>query len=253
MQKMYEDYGDMVEIRLVYIREAHASDSSWPVEYAKEKGISEHKDYSERCQTAEMLLKDKKLTIPTIIDGMDNAVNKAYKAYTNRVFLVRKDGRLAVAGKRGPRGFKPGLNAAKRWLVEYKETGKEPVIVIEEAVAAKPAAPAPDAAGFEPVLGEWDMETDFQGRMMASKMSLVARDGKVYGTWTTSRGRGTDMLDLSFKGDKLSFKRAIGNDMTITFEGKVEGDKVVGKHIAPFGEMACTGKRNGGAGTNKEG
>ena len=126
MQKMYEDYRDIAEFRMVYITEAHAKDSSWPVKYAKKLGITKHKSFGQRCMTAERLHKDKSLTIPTLVDGMDNAVNKAYKAHPDRVFLVRKDGRLGVAAKRGPFGFKPALRAARDWLASYKETGVEP-------------------------------------------------------------------------------------------------------------------------------
>lgn len=111
---------------MVYINEAHAADGSWPVPYAKEKGINEHTNYGERCTTAQMLLDEKKLTIPCIIDGMDNKVNEAYKAHPDRVFLVRKDGKLAVAAARGPWGFKPGLTATEEWLAEFKDTGEEP-------------------------------------------------------------------------------------------------------------------------------
>ena len=123
---MYQDYKDVAEFRMVYINEAHAADGNWPVPYAKELGITEHVDYKARCTTAQMLLDDKKLTIPCLIDGMDNKVNENYKAWPDRIFLVRKDGRLAVAASRGPWGFKPGLEAAEKWLAEYKQSGKEP-------------------------------------------------------------------------------------------------------------------------------
>ena len=56
MQKMYDDYKDVVDFRLVYIKEAHASDSDWPVEYAKEMGITQHKTYKQRCSVATKLL-----------------------------------------------------------------------------------------------------------------------------------------------------------------------------------------------------
>ncbi len=123
---MYQEYKDIAEFRMVYINEAHASDGNWPVKYAKELGITEHDDYGERCTTAKMLFDDKKLTIPCLIDGMDNAVNKKYSAWPDRIFLVRTDGRLAVAAARGPWGFKPGLDASKKWLSEFKTTEKEP-------------------------------------------------------------------------------------------------------------------------------
>ena len=57
---------------------------------------------------------------------MDNKVNRAYDAFPNRAFVVRKDGRLGVAAARGPRGYRPALREAEAWLAEYKEAGKEP-------------------------------------------------------------------------------------------------------------------------------
>lgn len=126
LEKMYQSYKDIAEFRIVYIKEAHAADSSWPMPIAVEKGINEHKTLEDRCATAEMLLKDKKLTIPCVIDGMDNAANDAYHAWPDRIFVVRTDGRLAVAAGQGPFGFKPGVTASEKWLAEFKEKGTEP-------------------------------------------------------------------------------------------------------------------------------
>jgi hypothetical protein len=142
MQKMYEDYRDLVEFRLVYIREAHAADSDWAVDYAKKLDLLEHKNYGQRCTAAEKLFKDEKLTIPCLIDGMDNAANEAYKAHPDRVFLVRTDGTLAVAAKRGPFGFVPALNQARAWLAEYRSTGKEPDLSFAQQYAE--AHPEPE-------------------------------------------------------------------------------------------------------------
>ncbi len=126
MEKMYQDYKDIVEFRMVYINEAHAADSNRAAPYAKEKGINNHTNYGERCTSAQMLMDDKSLTIPCLIDGMDNAVNKAYSAWPDRVFLIRPDGRLAVAAERGPFGFGPAVNKVADWLAGYKKTGKIP-------------------------------------------------------------------------------------------------------------------------------
>lgn len=136
MEKMYQDYRDIAEFRLIYIREAHAADSSWPMPIAKEKGINEHTSYEDRCKTAEMLINDNSLTIPTLIDEMDNVANDAYRAWPDRVFLIRSDGRLAVAAKRGPFGFEPGLKESMEWLKTFRESGTEPPLsedVIEAA------------------------------------------------------------------------------------------------------------------------
>ncbi len=42
-----------------------------------------------------------------IIDGMDNAVNNAYSAWPDRLYVVGKDGKIAYKGGAGPRGFQP--------------------------------------------------------------------------------------------------------------------------------------------------
>jgi len=132
MQEMYETYRDIAEFRIVYIHEAHAADSNWSTDFSKSKNITEHKTYGQRCSTAQMLIDDKKLTIPTIIDGLDNAISEAYGAHPDRVYLVGKDGNLGVAGRRGPMGFAPGLRTINGWLAEYKKTGTEPDIVVDD-------------------------------------------------------------------------------------------------------------------------
>lgn len=140
MQDMYEEYKDIAEFRLVYIREAHAADGSWPVGYAKELNITEHKDYGERCTVATKLLDDKSLTIPTVIDGMDNSVNESYSAQPDRIFLVRSNGKLGVAGEPGPRGFEPALEQVADWLAKLKEQGVEPLLDASVHDAEQPAA-----------------------------------------------------------------------------------------------------------------
>lgn len=76
-----------------------------------------------------MMMKEMKITIPCVIDGMDNMVNKAYKGSPIRAFLVKKDGGvLAVAGKRGLWGYKPALKEATEWLAHYKKPEKNRIL-----------------------------------------------------------------------------------------------------------------------------
>lgn len=104
-------------------------------------GITEHDNFAERCDTARRLVEDKLLTVPTLIDDMDNSVDAAYSAKPDRVFLVRTDGRLAVAGAKGPRGFAPALADCKAWLADYSATGEEPVLTEKQIeIAAERAA-----------------------------------------------------------------------------------------------------------------
>ena len=49
---------------------------------------------------------------------MDNAVNYKYSAWPDRIYVVDAKGRIAVQAAHGPRGFKPGVEAAEKWLAE---------------------------------------------------------------------------------------------------------------------------------------
>lgn len=122
---------------MVYIREAHAEDGRAPVPYARELGIREHKNLTQRCETAQRLIDDKKLTLPCLIDDMKDTANKGYSAWPDRVFIIRKDGRIAVAAERGPWGFEGGLRAAREWLAAFKKDGTEPPLPESEAPADK--------------------------------------------------------------------------------------------------------------------
>jgi len=122
MEKMYQEYKDIAEFRIVYISEAHAIDDPRPNPFAELKGIYEHKDYGERCSTAEMMMQEENITIPCIIDDMDNNVSVTYNALPDRLYVVRKDGRLAIAGERGPGGLRPALDETWVWLAEHRES-----------------------------------------------------------------------------------------------------------------------------------
>ncbi|MCH7814505.1 MAG: hypothetical protein IID40_10860 [Planctomycetes bacterium] len=126
MEELYQTYKDLAGVYIVYISEAHASDDPRPVPYAKKLGIKEHTTFGERCTVASRLVADKKLTIPCLVDGLEGVAETAYQGWPDRVYLINKAGQLAIAGNRGPWGFAPGIEAAEKWLAEYKKTGKEP-------------------------------------------------------------------------------------------------------------------------------
>ena len=121
MESLYQEYKDVAEFRMIYIREAHAADGSRPVKYAKEKGINQQTTYAQRCTTAKMLIDEKKLTMPFLVDSMNNKTNQDYAAQPDRVFVVDREGKIVVAAGRGPFGFKPGLDKAQQWLQQFKK------------------------------------------------------------------------------------------------------------------------------------
>jgi hypothetical protein len=109
----------------VYIREAHPSDG-WVVPHNERAGISitEPRDWIERANVAKMACSKLELTMPCVVDGMDDAVNKAYAAWPDRLYVVDKDGKIAVKGAPGPAGFAPSVREAEAWLEKNVAAGK---------------------------------------------------------------------------------------------------------------------------------
>ena len=64
--------------------------------------------FAERVKVASACHDGMKMSIPTVVDLMNDAVNKAYSGAPDRLCVVDVDGKVAYYSQRGPRGFKPG-------------------------------------------------------------------------------------------------------------------------------------------------
>lgn len=100
---MYKQYGEEVQFYFVYCREAHAIDSDRPAGKEVEQPVST----DERRSVAADFLKEMELEIPSLLDNIDDKTSKDYASHPDRMYLVGSDGRIAYAGDKGPRGFKP--------------------------------------------------------------------------------------------------------------------------------------------------
>lgn len=105
---MHRRYKDKVEFIAVYIREAHASDG-WSLPSNDKLGISvaHHKDLAERRETAKSCCASLKMTIPMVVDEIDDRVGIAYSGMPDRLYIVDSQGRVAYKGGRGPFGYRP--------------------------------------------------------------------------------------------------------------------------------------------------
>ena len=66
------------------------------------------------------------LEVPALLDDMDDTASEAYASLPDRLYLIGKDGKIAFAGARGPRGFKVDLlQKAMEAEVKEIETGVE--------------------------------------------------------------------------------------------------------------------------------
>ncbi len=111
---MAKKYARDVEFLLVYVRESHPTDG-WQVAQNEKEGvlIESAKSYEQKDGHATSCARNLGIAFPTLVDGMDNAVESAYTAWPDRYYLIGKDGRVVVKGAPGPGGFKAaGLEAA---------------------------------------------------------------------------------------------------------------------------------------------
>ena len=63
--------------------------------------------WDERRKAAEDFLNRTKLSIPTLIDNMDNKTDSDYKAWPDRIYIVGTNGKIIYKGEPGPKGLKP--------------------------------------------------------------------------------------------------------------------------------------------------
>ena len=91
----------------------------------KRKGIAvkDPRTYGERLAVAAKACSVLHTKLPCLIDGLNNAVNKAYSAWPDRIFIVDTAGKIAVLGGQGPSGFKPSVLEARAWLENYFRVG----------------------------------------------------------------------------------------------------------------------------------
>jgi type I thyroxine 5'-deiodinase len=111
---MYEKYRGKVAFYVVYIGEAHPSDAWQLPSNLKDKVVYESpKDLGQRSDLAEICVTKLGIKLPAVVDRLDDAVERAYTGWPDRLYLLDKDGRIVYKSRPGPFGFKPGdLEAA---------------------------------------------------------------------------------------------------------------------------------------------
>ncbi len=90
----------------VYCKEAHPIDSTRPSPIAT---VEQPVTLKERRNVAKDFVEEFKLPFPSLLDTMDDTTGLAYAAHPDRMYLVGKDGLVAWAGEKGPKGFSAEL------------------------------------------------------------------------------------------------------------------------------------------------
>lgn len=106
MNGIYERYRNRVEFFVVYVQEAHPTDG-WQTDSNIEDGVlfRQHQSYQEREEVAQACSIDLNIGLPVLIEEMHNAIDEAYGAAPERLYLIAADGRVAYHGGAGPHFF----------------------------------------------------------------------------------------------------------------------------------------------------
>ena len=106
MTQIYQQYKEQVEFFVVYVQEAHPTDG-WQTDSNIQEGVlfRQHQSYEEREGVAQSCSIDLHIGLPILIEEMDNAIDEAYGAAPERLYLVGKDGRVVYHGGAGPHFF----------------------------------------------------------------------------------------------------------------------------------------------------
>jgi hypothetical protein len=104
---VYSAYKDRAHIFVVYIREAHPTDGRQvPANVREGILIEDPKTLENREKVAREFASQFKVSLPILVDTIDNALEKGYTAWPDRIYIVDDKGNIAYKGGPGPRGFR---------------------------------------------------------------------------------------------------------------------------------------------------
>jgi len=96
-----------VAFYIVYIREAHASDIWQDPDNLKDRvSYTEPKSAEERSEMGQLCAAKLGIKFPAVVDGLDNATERAYTGWPERLYVIGQDGRIAYKSGPGPYGFR---------------------------------------------------------------------------------------------------------------------------------------------------
>ena len=112
---MQRDYGDRVEFRTVYIKEAHPTDE-WQLDsnLKDEVCYAQPRDLAGRVAIANDFVKRHDYPIPLLVDDLDNACEQIYAGWPERLYVIDEQGIIAYKGGTGPFEFHP--EEVEAWL-----------------------------------------------------------------------------------------------------------------------------------------
>ena len=103
IEQIRDNFAGEVEFFVVYVREAHPTDG-WQVDANVQDEVfyRQHQTYEEREEVAQTCSLDLKITLPVLVEEMDNNIDETFGAAPERLYLIGSDGKVAYHGGAGP-------------------------------------------------------------------------------------------------------------------------------------------------------
>lgn len=93
----------------MYVREAHPTDG-WRMESNDRVGVvaAQPKSTFERVAVATQCHDLLEMSMPVLVDDIDDRVGRAYSGVPDRLYVIDREGKVAFKSGRGPFWFNPG-------------------------------------------------------------------------------------------------------------------------------------------------
>jgi hypothetical protein len=97
-----------VEFLGIYVREAHADNGWWPQAPGSNTcRVNQPRTLEQRFEVAQLSCRVLHVTMPLLVDHLDDRVGHAYSGMPDRLYVIDREGRVAFKSGRGPFGFRP--------------------------------------------------------------------------------------------------------------------------------------------------
>jgi type I thyroxine 5'-deiodinase len=119
LNELHQRYGAEAAFFVVYVQEAHPIDG-WQMDSNVKDDVlvASTRTDEERASVAGTCVRKLAIEFPAVVDGADDAVERAYTGWPDRLYAIDREGRIAYKSEAGPFGFEPeGLEAALVSLV----------------------------------------------------------------------------------------------------------------------------------------
>ena len=108
LEQLYRAYKNNVQFYIVYVQETRpANQGKTPSDERNNVPDNSPPTRLERAKIADDCLRNLNVTIPCLVDDMNNSVRKLYHGWPARVCIVGTDGKITFISPSSPSGMNP--------------------------------------------------------------------------------------------------------------------------------------------------